>query len=213
MDVIQKLIDGKIISQPIDEANGEGISTKVWKNDTFLEIPLKTIGEAVFIDCEFRLTDFSRTQFFNCLFINCRFKKTDFYKSEFFDTEFFNCEFKEVYMQRANNSILQNFLQKSQFVNCNFQNSNLQAMMFSNTVLVKCTFTNCNLLGVGFSDCEFMKLKFNNSELKKIYGSRIKMWYLNDTISSSTLETILLDENQTKQAPQTDKNLDEGFSN
>ena len=116
-------------------------------------------------------------------------------------------------MQRANNSILQNFLQESQFVNCNFQNSNLQTMMFSNTALVKCTFTNCNLLGVGFSDCEFMKLKFNNSELKKIYGSRIKMWYLNDTISSSTLKTILLHENQTKQAPQTDKNLDEGFSN
>lgn len=97
---------------------------------------MKTIGEAVFIDCEFRLTYFSRTQF-----INCRFKKIDFYKSEFFDTEFFN------------------------------------------------------------------------SELKKIYGSRIKMWYLNDTISSSILETILIDENQTKQAPQTDKNLDEDLSN
>ena len=39
------------------------------------------------------------------------------------------------------------------------------------------------------------------------------MWYLNDTISSSTLETILLDENQTKQAPQTDKNLGEDLPN
>ena len=73
MYIIQKLIDGKIISQPIDEANGEGISTKVWKNDTFLEISLKMIGEAVFIDCEFRSTEFSQTQFFTCLFINCKF--------------------------------------------------------------------------------------------------------------------------------------------
>lgn len=39
------------------------------------------------------------------------------------------------------------------------------------------------------------------------------MWYLNNIISSSMLEIILLNENQTKQAPQTDKNLNEDSSN
>lgn len=195
MSVIQRLIDGKIISQPIDEANGEGISTKVWKNDTFLEISLKMIGEAVFIDCEFRSTEFSQTQFFTCLFINCKFIKTDFYKAAFFDTQFFNCTFKDICLQRADSTTLQKNLQQSQFLNCNFKNSNLQSMQFSETLLVSCIFTRCNLRYLNFYACEFVKLQFHTSELKEIQGSEIKMWHLNNNITSDKLETLLFKEN------------------